>query len=156
MGRGRGETRVAAVGAGCEDEADRHTLPSCRFCFAQPCRRRCLPKLTRQAGVWRFIVPATRPQDWPAKRGGTVEMPSEHGQIRIALGIHPRFQTALPSVIASRLETMLARYPQAWVSEIGGFFTRQNPNAAAAQRQIQVRPPACHRTKPCAAARDYP
>lgn len=66
----------------------------------------------RQAGVWRFIVPATRPQDWQSV-AELSEMPSEHGQIRIALGIHPWFSDGIAERDCVRLETMLARYPQA-------------------------------------------
>ncbi|MCI4054242.1 TatD family hydrolase, partial [Klebsiella pneumoniae] len=75
----------------------------------------------RKVGVKRFIVPATRPQDWEDV-ADLAEMPSEHGQIRIALGIHPWFSDGIAERDCVRLEAMLARYPQAWVGEIGLDF----------------------------------
>ena len=48
----------------------------------------------RKVGVKRFIVPATCPQDWQDV-ADLAEMPSEHGQIRIALGIHPWFSDGI-------------------------------------------------------------
>lgn len=91
----------------------------------------------RQAGVWRFIVPATRPQDWQSV-AELSEMPSEHGQIRIALGIHPWFSDGIAERDFVRLETMLARYPQAWVGEIGLDFYDKSQTPQQRERQIQV------------------
>lgn len=91
----------------------------------------------RQAGVWRFIVPATRPQDWQSV-AELSEMPSEHGQIRIALGIHPWFSDGIAERDFVRLEMMLARYPQAWVGEIGLDFYDKTQTPPQRERQIQV------------------
>lgn len=91
----------------------------------------------RQAGVWRFIVPATRPQDWQSV-AELSEMPSEHGQIRIALGIHPWFSDGIAERDFARLEMMLARYPQAWVGEIGLDFYDKTQTPPQRERQIQV------------------
>lgn len=91
----------------------------------------------RQAGVWRFIVPATRPQDWQSV-AELSEMPSEHGQIRIALGIHPWFSDGIAERDCVRLEAMLARYPQAWVGEIGLDFYDKTQTPPQRERQIQV------------------
>lgn len=91
----------------------------------------------RQEGVWRFIVPATRPQDWQSV-AELSEMPSEHGQIRIALGIHPWFSDGIAERDFVRLEMMLARYPQAWVGEIGLDFYDKTQTPPQRERQIQV------------------
>lgn len=91
----------------------------------------------RQAGVWRFIVPATRPQDWQSV-AELSEMPSEHGQIRIALGIHPWFSDGIAERDFVRLEMMLARYLQAWVGEIGLDFYDKTQTPPQRERQIQV------------------
>ncbi|HEZ6747491.1 TPA: TatD family hydrolase [Neisseria meningitidis] len=91
----------------------------------------------RQAGVWRFIVPATRPQDWQSV-AELSEMPSEHGQIRIALGIHPWFSDGIAERDFVRLEMMLACYPQAWVGEIGLDFYDKTQTPPQRERQIQV------------------
>lgn len=91
----------------------------------------------RKVGVKRFIVPATRPQDWQSV-AELSEMPSEHGQIRIALGIHPWFSDGIAERDCVRLEAMLARYPQAWVGEIGLDFYDKTQTPPQRERQIQV------------------
>lgn len=91
----------------------------------------------RKVGVKRFIVPATCPQDWQSV-AELSEMPSEHGQIRIALGIHPWFSDGIAERDCVRLEAMLARYPQAWVGEIGLDFYDKTQTPQQRERQIQV------------------
>lgn len=91
----------------------------------------------RKVGVKRFIVPATCPQDWQSV-AELSEMPSEHGQIRIALGIHPWFSDGIAERDCVRLEVMLARYPQAWVGEIGLDFYDKTQTPPQRERQIQV------------------
>ena len=70
------------------------------------------------AGVVRFIVPATSPNDWQAV--AQLERPSEN--IHIALGIHPWFSDGLNEAAFQELEKELTRHPQAWVGEIGLDF----------------------------------
>ncbi|TKV55313.1 TatD family hydrolase [Neisseria meningitidis] len=91
----------------------------------------------RKVGVKRFIVPATCPQDWQSV-AELSEMPPEHGQIRIALGIHPWFSDGIAERDCVRLEAMLARYPQAWVGEIGLDFYDKTQTPPQRERQIQV------------------
>lgn len=91
----------------------------------------------RKVGVKRFIVPATCPQDWQSV-AELSEMPSEHGQIHIALGIHPWFSDGIAERDCVRLEAMLARYPQAWVGEIGLDFYDKTQTPQQRERQIQV------------------
>lgn len=91
----------------------------------------------RKVGVKRFIVPATCPQDWQSV-AELSEMPSEHGQIRIALGIHPWFSDGIAERDCVRLEAMLACYPQAWVGEIGLDFYDKTQTPPQRERQIQV------------------
>lgn len=91
----------------------------------------------RKVGVKRFIVPAICPQDWQSV-AELSEMPSEHGQIRIALGIHPWFSDGIAERDCVRLEAMLARYPQAWVGEIGLDFYDKTQTPPQRERQIQV------------------
>lgn len=91
----------------------------------------------RKVGVKRFIVPATCPQDWQSV-AELSEMPSEHGQIRIALGIHPWFSDGIAERDCVRLEAMLARYPQAWVGEIGLDFYDKTQTPPQRERQIQI------------------
>lgn len=91
----------------------------------------------RKVGVKRFIVPATCPQDWQSV-AELSEMPSEHGQIHIALGIHPWFSDGIAERDCVRLEAMLARYPQAWVGEIGLDFYDKTQTPPQRERQIQV------------------
>lgn len=91
----------------------------------------------RKVGVKRFIVPATCPQDWQSV-AELSEMPSEHGQIRIAFGIHPWFSDGIAERDCVRLEAMLARYPQAWVGEIGLDFYDKTQTPPQRERQIQV------------------
>lgn len=93
--------------------------------------------VARKVGVKRFIVPATCPQDWQSV-AELSEMPSEHGQIRIALGIHPWFSDGIAERDCVRLEAMLARYPQAWVGEIGLDFYDKTQTPPQRERQIQV------------------
>ncbi|HEZ0853546.1 TPA: TatD family hydrolase [Neisseria meningitidis] len=94
----------------------------------------------RKVGVKRFIVPATRPQDWQDV-ADLAERASENplwGNIHIALGIHPWFSDGIAERDCVRLETMLARYPQAWVGEIGLDFYDKTQTPQQRERQIQV------------------
>lgn len=91
----------------------------------------------RKVGVKRFIVPATCPQDWQDV-ADLAEMPSEHGQIRIALGIHPWFSDGIAEQDFAGLEAVLARYPRAWVGEIGLDFYDKTQTPPQRERQIQV------------------
>ena len=91
----------------------------------------------RKVGVKRFIVPATCPQDWQSV-AELSEMPSEHGQIRIALGIHPWFSDGIAEQDFTSLEAVLARYPRAWVGEIGLDFYDKTQTPQQRERQIQV------------------
>ncbi|WP_301883132.1 TatD family hydrolase [Neisseria uirgultaei] len=90
----------------------------------------------REAGVGRFIVPATRPQDWQSV-AELSEMPSEHG-IRVAFGIHPWFSDGIEEQDFAGLEAVLARYPRAWVGEIGLDFYGKTQTPPQRERQIQV------------------
>lgn len=108
--------------------------------LADPALRENLPHIltaARKAGVRRFIVPATRPQDWQDV-ADLAEMPSEHGQIRIALGIHPWFSDGIVEQDFAGLEAVLARYPRAWVGEIGLDFYDKSQTPQQRERQIQV------------------
>lgn len=90
----------------------------------------------REAGVGRFVVPATRPQDWQSV-ADLAEMPSEHG-IRVAFGIHPWFSDGIAEQDFAGLEAVLARYPRAWVGEIGLDFYDKPQTPPQRERQIQV------------------
>ncbi|WP_301816912.1 TatD family hydrolase [Neisseria maigaei] len=90
----------------------------------------------RKVGVKRFIVPATRPQDWQDV-ADLAEMPSEHG-IRVAFGIHPWFSYGIAEQDFAGLEAVLARYPRAWVGEIGLDFYGKTQTPPQRERQIQV------------------
>ena len=71
----------------------------------------------RKAGVGRFIVPATRPQDWQDV-ADLVQRSSENpllGNIHIALGIHPWFSDDVSEPDFQRLEQALRTHPTAWV-----------------------------------------
>ncbi|WP_301912246.1 TatD family hydrolase [Neisseria viridiae] len=108
--------------------------------LADPALRENLPHVltaAREAGVGRFIVPATCPQDWQDV-ADLAEMPSEHGQIRIALGIHPWFSGGIAEQDFTGLEAVLARYPRAWVGEIGLDFYDKTQTPQQRERQIQV------------------
>lgn len=93
----------------------------------------------REAGVGRFIVPATRPQDWQDV-ADLAQRSSENpilGNIHIALGIHPWFSDDVSEPDFQRLEQVLQARPTAWVGEIGlDFYDKtQTPQR---ERQIQV------------------
>lgn len=90
----------------------------------------------RKVGVKRFIVPATRPQDWQDV-ADLAEIPSEHG-IRVAFGIHPWFSDGIAEQDFAGLEAVLARYPRAWVGEIGLDFYDKTQTPQQRERQIQV------------------
>lgn len=90
----------------------------------------------RKVGVKRFIVPATRPQDWQDV-AELSEMPSEHG-IRVAFGIHPWFSDGIAEQDFAGLTAVLARYPGAWVGEIGLDFYDKTQTPQQRERQIQV------------------
>lgn len=107
--------------------------------LADPALRKNLPHVltaAREAGVGRFIVPATRPQDWQDV-ADLAEIPSEHG-IRVAFGIHPWFSDGIAEQDFAGLAAVLARYPQAWVGEIGLDFYDKTQTPQQRERQIQV------------------
>lgn len=107
--------------------------------LADPALRKNLPHVltaAREAGVGQFIVPATRPQDWQDV-ADLAEMPSEHG-IRVAFGIHPWFSDGIAEQDFAGLEAVLARYPRAWVGEIGLDFYDKIQTPQQCERQIQV------------------
>ncbi|HEZ1696916.1 TPA: TatD family hydrolase [Neisseria meningitidis] len=108
--------------------------------LADPALRENLPHIltaARKVGVKRFIVPATRPQDWQDV-ADLAEMPSEHGQIRIALGIHPWFSDDVSEPDFQRLEQALQARSTAWVGEIGLDFYDKTQTPQQRERQIQV------------------
>lgn len=113
--------------------------------LAEPALRLELPQLLQQArqqGICRFIVPATRRQDWEEVLT-LIQQPSKN--IHIALGIHPWFShTAQPEDFIA-LENILHQHPQAWVGEIGLDFHHQNPNLPDRQQQTScfIRQLAC-------------
>ncbi len=91
-----------------------------------------LPKRDRQiVAVYRS---ATRPQDWQSV-AELSEMPSEHGQIRIALGIHPWFSDGIAERDCVRLKRCWRVAGMGRRNRLG--FLRQNPNAAAARTANQ-------------------
>lgn len=107
--------------------------------LADPALRKNLPHVltaAREAGVGRFIVPATRPQDWQDV-ADLAEIPSEHG-IRVAFGIHPWFSDGIAEQDFAGLAAVLARYPGAWVGEIGLDFYGKTQTPPQRERQIQV------------------
>lgn len=107
--------------------------------LADPALRENLPHIlaaARKAGVKRFIVPATRPQDWQDV-ADLAEMPSGHG-IRVAFGIHPWFSDGIAEQDFAGLEAVLARYPGAWVGEIGLDFYDKTQTQQQREQQIQV------------------
>lgn len=107
--------------------------------LADPALRKNLPHVltaAREAGVGRFIVPATRPQDWQDV-ADLAEIPSEHG-IRVAFGIHPWFSDGIAEQDFAGLAAVLARYPGAWVGEIGLDFYDKTQTPQQRERQIQV------------------
>nr|WP_314169460.1 TatD family hydrolase [uncultured Neisseria sp.] len=107
--------------------------------LADPALRENLPHIltaARKVGVKRFIVPATRPQDWQDV-ADLAEIPSEHG-IWVAFGIHPWFSDGIAEQDFAGLAAVLARYPQAWVGEIGLDFYDKTQTPQQRERQIQV------------------
>ena len=86
------------------------------------------------AGVARFIVPATSPNDWHSV--AQLERPSEN--IHIALGIHPWFADGLNEAAFQELEKELIRHPQAWVGEIGLDFYGKEQTKAQRDTQTDV------------------
>lgn len=111
--------------------------------LADPALRENLPHIltaAREAGVGRFIVPATRPQDWQDVED-LAQRSSENplwGNIHIALGIHPWFSDGIVEQDFAGLEAVLARYPRAWVGEIGLDFYDKSQTPQQRERQIQV------------------
>lgn len=111
--------------------------------LADPALRENLPHIltaAREAGVGRFIVPATRPQDWQDV-SDLAERASENplwGNIHIALGIHPWFSDGIAEQDFAGLESVLVRYPRAWVGEIGLDFYDKSQTRQQRERQIQV------------------
>ncbi|WP_448982572.1 TatD family hydrolase, partial [Neisseria sicca] len=111
--------------------------------LADPALRENLPHIltaAREAGVGRFIVPATRPQDWQDV-ADLVQRSSENpllGNIHIALGIHPWFSDDVSESDFQRLEQALQARPTAWVGEIGLDFYDKTQTPPQRERQIQV------------------
>ena len=111
--------------------------------LADPALRENLPHIltaAREAGVGRFIVPATRPQDWQDV-ADLVQRSSENpflGNIHIALGIHPWFSDDVSEPDFQRLEQALQARPTAWVGEIGLDFYDKTQTPPQRERQIQV------------------
>lgn len=109
-------------------------------------------------GIHRFIVPATRPQDWAdvahlanmarladhalftsSNSDSAANRPSENGScphqthpIHTAFGIHPWFAHQVNEPDFAELETLLRHYPSAWVGETGLDF---HPKHAATRAQ---------------------
>ena len=111
--------------------------------LADPALRENLPQIltaAREAGVGRFIVPATRPQDWQDV-ADLVQRSSENpllGNIHIALGIHPWFSDDVSEPDFQHLEQTLQARPTAWVGEIGLDFYDKTQTPPQRERQIQV------------------
>ena len=111
--------------------------------LADPALRENLPHVltaAREAGVGRFIVPATRPQDWQDV-ADLAERSSENpllGNIHIALGIHPWFSDDVFEPNFQSLEQALKARPTAWVGEIGLDFYDKTQTQRQRERQIQV------------------
>lgn len=105
----------------------------------------------RQAGVWRFIVPATCPQDWQDV-AELSEMPSEHGQIRIALGIHPWFSDGIAEQDFSGLEAVLVRYPERGSAKSAWIFTTKPKRRRSVNGKFKFLAASLPSRKPCAAA----
>ena len=111
--------------------------------LADPALRENLPHIltaAREAGVGRFIVPATRLQDWQDV-ADLVQRSSENpllGNIHIALGIHPWFSGDVSEPDFQRLEQALQARPTAWVGEIGLDFYDKTQTPPQRERQIQV------------------
>ena len=111
--------------------------------LADPELRENLPDIltaARGAGVGRFIVPATWPQDWQdvadlAKRSSENPL---WGNIHIALGIHPWFSGDVSEPDFQLLEQALQALPAAWVGEIGLDFYDKTQTPQQRKRQIQV------------------
>lgn len=116
-------------------------------------------------GVRRFIVPATRPQDWadvahladmacfaervlpiPSNRNSAENRPSENSPkphqthpIHTAFGIHPWFAAQAGEENFAELETLLCRYPSAWVGETGLDFHPKHAATRAKQTESLLR-----------------
>lgn len=111
--------------------------------LADPALRKNLPHVltaAREAGVGRFIVPATCPQDWQDV-ADLAERESENplwGNIHIALGIHPWFSDDVSETDFRHLEQALKASPTAWVGEIGLDFYDKTQTPQQRERQIQV------------------
>ena len=111
--------------------------------LADPALRENLPHIltaAREAGVGRFIVPATRPQDWQDV-ADLAQRSSENpllGNIHIALGIHPWFSDDVSETDFRHLEQALKASPTAWVGEIGLDFYDKTQTPQQRERQIQV------------------
>ncbi|EMT2177395.1 TatD family hydrolase [Neisseria gonorrhoeae] len=111
--------------------------------LADPALRENLPHIltvAREAGVGRFIVPATRPQDWQDV-ADLAERSSENplwGNIHIALGIHPWFSEDVSETDFRHLEQALKARSTAWVGEIGLDFYDKTQTLQQRERQIQV------------------
>ena len=107
-------------------------------------------------GVHRFIVPATRPQDWAdvarlaeppvhpsPNHDAAGGRPSENRSqaprahpFRIAFGIHPWFAAQAHEQDLTELETLLLRHPNAWVGETGLDFHPKHTATRTRQTEI--------------------
>ncbi|UOO82893.1 TatD family hydrolase [Uruburuella testudinis] len=86
-----------------------------------------------QAGVCRFIVPATQRSDFDA-----VLALARHPHVHIALGIHPWFAEAAADADLACLGTLLQQHPRALVGEIGLDFYGKQQTAAQRARQNEL------------------
>lgn len=110
-------------------------------------------------GVQRFIVPATRPQDWadvahlanhalfslpncdsaPNRPSENRSTPHQTNPIHTAFGIHPWFAAQAGEEHFAELETLLRRYPSAWVGETGLDFHPKHADTRAKQTASLLR-----------------
>ncbi|KLT73493.1 hypothetical protein PL75_02705 [Neisseria arctica] len=98
-----------------------------------------LPKLdtvmqqAAEAGICRFIVPATHHGDF-----NSVATLNIYPQIHTAFGIHPWFTNSTLPDHLQQLEKLLRKYPYALVGEIGLDFQYGSPDTNARQRQTEL------------------
>lgn len=86
-----------------------------------------------QAGVHRFIVPATQRSDFD-----TVLALSRHPQIYTAIGIHPWFARQACDDDLVQLQQLLNQHPRALVGEIGLDFQHGQPNESERAHQTNL------------------
>ena len=102
--------------------------------LADPLLAQHLPTVlqqAQQAGVTRFIVPATQPNDWQA----VLQLNAPH--IVPALGIHPWFIESDDHSQLHALDSLLAQHSHALVGEIGLDYLRAT-HPSERQRQQEV------------------